>query len=353
MGSQWQKVALNHLDLQRASVQEQAEISGIALNSLEVHRTLPGSKPTGVCWILYKNANGIDCRSLHHPKIIKARQIHDELESDVVAYNEHQINFKHKDIRYEFNHLFCRGEADICSVVAHNTHENMDRIQEGGTAVLVFGPMTQHLDLTHAKDASGLGRWVVTTFRGANGLVTHMVCGYKPCGNSKLNSGTVYQQHRRFLLMQRHSMICPRVKFREDLIQQLTEWRDMGDRLIVCLDANKDIYKKSLGKALTSPVGLATKEVVGEFTGKKLGATYFRWSKHIDGICVTSDVTIASACMMPVGFGIGDHRLFVINVLVNLVISVDPVRVVQPQAQWLNTKIPGALRKYNDWNTLS
>ena len=72
--------------------------------------------------------------------------------------------------------------------------------------------------------------------------------------------------------------------FREDLVQLLTEWREQGDRLIVCLDANEDIYKKLLGKALTARDGLAMKEVVGDFTGRRLGATHFRGSKPIDGI---------------------------------------------------------------------
>jgi hypothetical protein len=48
-----------------------------------------------------------------------------------------------------------------------------------------------------------------------------------------------------------------------------------GCRLIVFLDANKDIYKKSLGKSLTDIDGLAMKEVVGEFTHTPVGTTFF------------------------------------------------------------------------------
>ncbi len=128
----------------------------------------------------------------------------------------------------------------------------------------------------------------------------------------------------------------------------LTEWREQGDQLIVCLDANEDIYKKSLGKALTAWDGLAMKEVVGGFTGRRLGPTHFRGSKLIDGIWATSNVTISSACVMPVGFGTGDHRLFVIDVQVSLIIGTDPIRVVRPQARCLNTKIPQALEQYNE-----
>jgi hypothetical protein len=52
----------------------------------------------------------------------------------------------------------------------------------------------------------------------------------------------------------------------------------------VCLDANEDIYKKSLGKSLTKQDGLNMSEVVRDFTGKKIGPTFIQGSKPIDGI---------------------------------------------------------------------
>jgi hypothetical protein len=53
-------------------------------------------------------------------------------------------------------------------------------------------------------------------------------------------------------------------------VAQLKRWREQGDKLIVCLDANEDVNRKSIGKALTSIDRLAMQEVVGEFTGRKL-----------------------------------------------------------------------------------
>jgi hypothetical protein len=50
------------------------------------------------------------------------------------------------------------------------------------------------------------------------------------------------------------------------------------------MDANENIYKGSIGKALTDSDGLAMKEVVREYTNQDLGATYFRGSEPIDGI---------------------------------------------------------------------
>ena len=84
----------------------------------------------------------------------------------------------------------------------------------------------------------------------------------------------MYHHQRRYWLEKRKCNTFPRIKIREDLLAQLTQWREAGDKLIVCLDANKNIYKKAIGKALTSVDGLAMKEVVGNFTGILVGPAY-------------------------------------------------------------------------------
>ena len=53
-------------------------------------------------------------------------------------------------------------------------------------------------------------------------------------------------------------------------------------RLIVCLDSNENIYTEQMGNDLTNAEGLGLKEVVGELTGVKLGAVFFRGKKPID-----------------------------------------------------------------------
>jgi hypothetical protein len=212
-----------------------------------------------------------------------------------------------------FNQLFKGGKAALQSVVVHNVHENIGRVQEGGTSLLLFGPLMEQLDNDQlGKDESGLGCWSVMTLRG-DGVRTRVVCGYNPCYNKNQYSSTTYQQHRRFFITQRSNLTCPRKKFREDLVAQLTRWWNDGDRLIVCLDANEHIYKKSIGKLLTDIEGLAMKEVVGDFTGTPIGSTFFCGSKPIDGVWATSNITVSNAAIMPAGYGIGNHRLFVID----------------------------------------
>jgi hypothetical protein len=56
---------------------------------------------------------------------------------------------------------------------------------------------------------------------------------------------------------------------------QLLLWQQDGDKLIVYLDANEDIYCKSIGKSLTDINRLAIKEVVGKFTHQLAVPTFF------------------------------------------------------------------------------
>ena len=50
------------------------------------------------------------------------------------------------------------------------------------------------------------------------------------------------------------------------------------------MDVNKDIYRKSIGKVLTMSEDLQMMEAVDNYTGKKIGATFFRGTKPIDGV---------------------------------------------------------------------
>ena len=139
---------------------------------------------------------------------------------------------------------------------------------------------------------------------------------------------------------------CPRTRFRHDLIKQLVQWRKEGDRLVVCLDTNGDIYKKKLGKALVQTSELDMIEVVGSFTGQKVEPVFFRGKYPIDGVWATPDVLITEACVMPVGYEVGDHRMFVIDFLTSSLMGCNPLKIVRAAARRLNTMTPGVETKY-------
>jgi hypothetical protein len=50
---------------------------------------------------------------------------------------------------------------------------------------------------------------------------------------------------------------------------------------------------------------------------------------------------------MPVGFGVGDHRLFVIHFATTTLVGAGTTTVVRPALRRLNTKIHGCADRYN------
>ncbi len=87
--------------------------------------------------------------------------------------------------------------------------------------------------------------------------------------------------------------------------------------------------------------------MVGEFTARQLGATHFCGSEPIDGVWTTGDIAVTIACVMPVRFGVGDHRLFVIDFATTTLVRSGSTTVVRPALRSLNTKIHGCADWYN------
>jgi hypothetical protein len=177
--------------------------------------------------------------------------------------------------------------------------------------------------------------------------VTQVICGYSLCFNKTKDSGTVYQQNQRHLINKLIILMYPREHFCEGLLRQMKQWREAGKRLVLCLDANENIYRAELGWQLTDLHGLGMMEVVGDFTGRWLGATFFRGREPIDAIWGTRDLNVANACIMPVGYGVSDHHLFVVNFSTASMIGTCPPKIVWPALHRLNTKIPGCALRYS------
>ncbi len=166
---------------------------------LQIHGYAPPKKSEGTVRLVYKNVDGFNNRLCRNKKIKRSKEIHDKLKVDVAAYCGHKLNMRHKKNRNGFNQLFKRGEAEMQSIMAHNVHEDVGKVQQGGTSLILFGQLTEHLDHNESgKDPTGLGQWSVMTLKG-DGVQTGIVCRYNPCRNSKLNSRTSYQQQRSIL----------------------------------------------------------------------------------------------------------------------------------------------------------
>ena len=93
-------------------------------------------------------------------KLDKTKELTDDLEADVVAYNALKINFSHKSNHNAMSQIINGGECEVSSVAAHNVHEKQGGMfQERGTSMLLFDAFIQQHDFeASGKDESGLGR---------------------------------------------------------------------------------------------------------------------------------------------------------------------------------------------------
>ncbi len=149
------------------------EIRGVSEYLLNVHGLPPGWKGEGVTRVIYKNLNVLQFALSKNEKLDKARQVINDLQADVVWYNEHHQKLKHKTNRNGFRQMFNGGETELRAIAAHNVNKDAGKFQEGGTSMLVFGDLIEQFDPEGlGQDNLGLGRWTFMKFSGGNGVVT-------------------------------------------------------------------------------------------------------------------------------------------------------------------------------------
>lgn len=312
----------------------------------------PGSKGAGLTRLYYENLNGIQARITDNTKRERIMEIIDEMEVDLLAFNEHKINFLHaENRRHGLGTIFNGGETLTRAIggnIKHPVAKRFGRRMEGGTGLVAYGELASLLrpDLS-GMDSRGLARWSYMTFAGSEGELTSVLVGYNPCRTPPTHLSSSYQLQRALLNLTTNDSTCPRRRFESDLLALLKEWRAEGRRIILCLDANDHVYRSRLGAALVNSPELDLQETILSTTGQHLTATHFRGSRPIDAVWATPDLDIANACAMPIGFGVGDHRSFIVDFRTSSMVGTQPQPVKRPAARRLNTKIPRCAETYN------
>jgi hypothetical protein len=112
------------------------------------------------------------------------------------------------------------------------------------------------------------------------------------------------------------------------------------------MDQNEHVYNGPHGKALNDREGLNFSKVILKCTWLQTGATFYRGSKPIDGLWVSSNLDISNACVMPFGYGIGDHHAFVLDIPLESLVGENPAKIVWPASRRLNSRLPGCSNEY-------
>jgi len=207
-------------EMRRVDVEEQLEkeIRGVSEYLLEIHGLPPGRKGDGITRLIYENLNGLQSTMLSkNGKLEKARRVIDDLQADIVCYNEHQQNLWHKSNQNGFQQMFNGGKTELRAIASHNRNKDAGKFQEGGTAMMVYGDLIQQFNPEGSgQDDLGLRRWTYMKFSGNDNIITWVICGHSPCANKKKDLGSVYQQHCRHLINELNEDTCLRSRFRKD-----------------------------------------------------------------------------------------------------------------------------------------
>jgi hypothetical protein len=133
---------------------------------------------------------------------------------------------------------------------------------------------------TVVKDEEGLGHWCWILYGGLDGHNTCLITAYNPCKNKNVNSGTLYQQQRRYFIMKKKDLTCPLTLFRQHLTAAIRKWRAAGERIVLFMDHNDHVYDGALGKVLSDTEGLNLSKVILKHTGWRTGATFLGLQAH-------------------------------------------------------------------------
>jgi hypothetical protein len=98
-----------------------------------------------------------------------------------------------------------------------------------------------------------------------------------------------------------------------DLLSLLCIWKAAGDEILLLGDFNKDVYTSHLASALSGDY-LRRKELCQHVTGIPLPPTHNRGSVLIDAVFGTAGITVTSVALLPSRAGVGNHRVFLIDV---------------------------------------
>ncbi len=174
-----------------------------------------------------------------------------------------------------------------------------------------------------------------------------MVTAYNPCYSPNPLSGSTYKQHRRYFIQVHKDTTCPQTRFQHDLVYQLKKLRSNSENLILCMDVNQHVYTGAIGQDFTNPAGLVLQEPIEAITGQKIGPTFFRGSKPIDAVWTSPSLNITNACVLPVGIGVSNHHMFVLDITTHSIVGVDKPPIQRPPHCCLSTRSPKSVQKYN------
>ena len=305
------------------------------------YRSKLSHKQDDMFCLLFENVNGLPpdmgyCNTSWKYKRLK--NLTSRLQVDAMCLAETQINPALVPYAFSIRDKIFQQKESV-SILTNNKQEHLGMRQQGGVFTGIIGPASG-VAIASGSDHTGLGRWNWIQLKGQSSS-TFIITAYQ-CVESRTTVGTVFMQRERFLKKCNVS-ICPRSHFIQDLIQFTTGVLGDNNKVILAADINEHIIDGVLLRALKN-IGMIEAHV------KKFDlpgpASHITGSKPIDSIWVSHDVIPTEVSVFPHRFGVGDHRVILVDFNLNQIIQ-QSVKICSPLMWRLICENEKSVENYN------
>jgi hypothetical protein len=320
------------------------EGENITLDDAEAFADIMKTKPRHTIRIALQNIQLLPENARHY----KSRQLINHIvqaELDVLLMNEVGLNWKAVSADNQWVERMTGKINGSRAVFAHNITEleTTDTIQYGGVGIFATQELA-HRAIDTGKDPANIGRWAWIRIQGKEGHTVHIVTAYRPWESP--GASTVFHQQARGLA-QKNDYRNPIEALMEDLIQAIQEWKEMGDHIIIGIDANEDVRDGTVN-GIFQKLGLR-EAMLDKHSDKSPPATQNRNTKRqpIDGIWVSACLHISAGGYLPFGDACpSDHRMIWIEIQYSIAFGQRSPELAKIRTKRLKTSDPRMVTKY-------
>jgi len=135
------------------------------------------------------------------------------------------------------------------TVFSSSDMPSASKYKTGGTAMTLTGKWCERTQPGAGKDPSGMGRWSYMVFEGKNGKELLVITAYRVSQVSmpQHGEGTTYHQEHMIMSKTENTNSNPRKQFILDMIKFIQDHQGRGREILLVLNANKEVGKKSQG----------------------------------------------------------------------------------------------------------
>jgi hypothetical protein len=231
-------------------------------------------------------------------------------------------------------------EALTMNTAYFKEHPVRQKFQPGGCDIWSINKASYRV-LQRGADTTGLARWTWTRYRGREGLILRVIAAYRPVPNQE-GAMSVWNQQKAFFLRQGNPEE-PRHQFILDLVEEMKKWMEMGDQIVLGIDANEPLHGNSqLEQALGQP-DLNLQNAITTKHGTKTPNTRRPGSKTIDTIFCSRGLQ-GLKCGYT-AFEDFDHRGVWIDIPVTQAFGIDLPKLIRPPMRRLQLRNKRAVKK--------